>query len=48
MADVKVRIALVGKYQKIGDYTLEESYICVVETLKHAAWYFGVTGIEVN
>jgi len=38
----KVRIGLVGKYQKTGDYTLEDSYVCVVESLKHASWKLGV------
>ena len=36
----EVKIAIVGKYQKTGDYTLEDSYISVVESLKHAAWRF--------
>jgi CTP synthase len=38
----KVKIGMVGKYQKTGDYTLEDSYVCVVEALKHAGWQFGV------
>ncbi|OGD62804.1 CTP synthase [Candidatus Beckwithbacteria bacterium RBG_13_42_9] len=33
-----VKIGLVGKYQKIGDYTLPDAYVCVVEAVKHAAW----------
>lgn len=37
----EVKIAIVGKYQKTGDYILEDSYICVVEALKHASWHFG-------
>jgi CTP synthase len=37
-----VRIAMVGKYQKTGDYTLEDSYVCVIEALKHAGKEFGV------
>lgn len=37
-----VRIAMVGKYQKTGDYTLEDSYVCVVEALKHTGWNFGI------
>ena len=40
-ADKKVRIGIVGKYQKTGDYTLEDSYVCVVEALKHASWVKG-------
>ena len=38
-----IRIGIVGKYQKVGDYTLEDSYVCVVEALKHAGWHFGIT-----
>lgn len=37
-AKKKVTIGMVGKYQKTGDYTLEDSYICVVEALKQAGW----------
>jgi CTP synthase len=33
----KVKIALVGKYFATGDYTLSDSYICVIEALKHAS-----------
>lgn len=36
-AKKKVKIGIVGKYQKIGDYLLSDSYVCVVESLKHAA-----------
>lgn len=38
----KVKIGMVGKYQKTGDYTLEDSYVCVIEALKHAGWQFGL------
>lgn len=38
----KVKIAIVGKYQNTGDYTLEDAYVCVVESLKHAGWQFKV------
>ena len=34
-----VRIAVVGKYFGTGDFTLADSYISVIESLKHAAWY---------
>lgn len=37
----KIKIGMVGKYQKTGDYTLEDSYVCVVESLKHAGWRLG-------
>ncbi|MGD8744349.1 MAG: CTP synthase [Candidatus Woesebacteria bacterium] len=39
----KVKIAMVGKYQKTGDYMLEDSYVCVVEALKHASLEFDST-----
>src|SRR3989344_6787873 len=34
----KVKIGIVGKYFGIGDYTLADSYISVIEALKHAAY----------
>lgn len=40
-ADKKVVVGMVGKYQKTGDYTLEDSYVCVVEALKAAGVVFG-------
>jgi len=33
-----VDIGLVGKYFKIGKFTLSDSYISVVEAVKHGAW----------
>ncbi|EKD78458.1 MAG: hypothetical protein ACD_41C00345G0006 [uncultured bacterium] len=33
-----VNIAVVGKYFGTGDYTLADSYISVIEAIKHAAW----------
>jgi CTP synthase len=42
-ATKKVVIGMVGKYQTTGDYTLEDSYVCVVESLKHAGWLHGVS-----
>lgn len=33
-----VRIGVVGKYFATGDYTLSDSYISVIESLKYAAW----------
>ncbi|MCB9798126.1 CTP synthase [Candidatus Nomurabacteria bacterium] len=36
-----VRIAVVGKYFGTGDYTLSDSYISVIEAVKHAAWSLG-------
>lgn len=38
----EVKIALVGKYFATGDYQLEDVYVSVIESLKHAAWYFSL------
>ena len=37
-----VKIAIAGKYFASGDYVLEDSYVCVVEAVKHACWKLGV------
>jgi CTP synthase len=37
-----VNIGIIGKYQKTGDYVLSDSYVCVVEALKHAGWKLGI------
>ncbi len=37
-----VKIAVVGKYFATGDYTLADSYISVINAVKHAAWHSGV------
>lgn len=37
-ASKEVKIGVVGKYFESGDYTLSDSYISVIEALKHAAW----------
>ena len=34
----KVKIGVVGKYFKTGDYVLSDAYISVIEALKHAAY----------
>lgn len=34
-----LKIAVVGKYFGTGDFTLADSYISVIEAIKHAAWY---------
>jgi len=34
-----VKIAVVGKYFATGDFTLKDSYISVIESLKHSAWF---------
>lgn len=33
-----VKIGIVGKYFGTGDFVLEDSYISVIEAIKHAAW----------
>jgi len=34
----EVKIGIIGKYTKIGDYNLTDAYISVLEAVKHAAW----------
>ena len=34
----QVKIGIVGKYFEIGDFTLLDSYLSVIEALKHASW----------
>jgi len=34
----KVNIGIVGKYFATGDFTLADSYISVIEAIKHASW----------
>lgn len=41
-ATKKVKIGLVGKYFVSGEYSLEDSYICVLEAIKHACFNLGV------
>ena len=38
----EVKIAIVGKYFTTGDYQLSDSYLCVIEALKHAGAKIGV------
>ena len=38
-AKQKIRIGIVGKYFATGDFTLSDSYISVIEAIKHAAWH---------
>lgn len=35
-----VKIGVVGKYFKTGKFTLMDSYISVIEAIKHAAWFY--------
>lgn len=37
-AKVPVRVGIVGKYFGTGDFTLSDSYLSVIEAIKHAAW----------
>ncbi len=36
----EVRIGIVGKYFKTGDFTLMDSYISIIEAIKHASYFF--------
>ncbi len=36
-----VKIAIVGKYFATGNFTLADSYLSVIEALKHASWAHG-------
>jgi len=36
----EVKIGIVGKYFKTGDFTLMDSYISVIEAIKHSSFYF--------
>lgn len=38
----EVKIAMVGKYFATGNYVLKDSYICVIEALRHAGAKLGV------
>jgi len=38
----KVKIGIVGKYFKTGDFTLTDSYISVIEAIKHACYDISV------
>jgi len=40
-AKKKIKIAMAGKYQVVGDYLLPDSYACVLESLRHASCQFG-------
>ncbi len=42
-----VKIGIVGKYQRSGDYILQDSYVSVVEALRHAAVAVGI-GVEID
>ncbi|MBI4426482.1 MAG: CTP synthase [Candidatus Kerfeldbacteria bacterium] len=38
-----VRIGMVGKYFTTGEFTLSDSYLSVIESIKHASWQAGCT-----
>ncbi len=35
----RVKIGIVGKYFETGDFTLADSYISIIESVKHASWF---------
>lgn len=35
----EIKIGIVGKYFKTGEFSLEDSYLSVIEAVKHAAWH---------
>ncbi len=41
-AKKKARIGIVGKYFETGDFTLADSYISVIEAVKHSCWFYKV------
>jgi CTP synthase len=41
----ELTIGIVGKYFDIGSFKLSDSYISVIEAVKHAAWFNGVAPI---
>lgn len=36
----EVKIGVIGKYFQTGSFTLADSYISVIEAIKHASWHF--------
>ncbi|MEO0119615.1 MAG: CTP synthase [candidate division WOR-3 bacterium] len=36
-----VKIGIIGKYFKTGSFVLADSYISVIESIKHASWFLG-------
>jgi len=38
----EVKIGIVGKYFATGEFTLEDSYISVIEAIKHSCWHHNV------
>ena len=46
-SDKKIRVAIVGKYFATGDYLLTDSYVSVIEALKHAGVHLD-TKVEIS
>ena len=43
----KIKIGMIGKYYKSGDFDLKDSYVSVIEALNHAAWA-NDAGVEIE
>ena len=41
-SEKQVKIGIVGKYFSTGDFTLADSYVSVIEAIKHASWNLGL------
>ncbi|MDD5606523.1 MAG: CTP synthase [Candidatus Pacebacteria bacterium] len=41
-ASKEVKIAIVGKYFETGKFSLKDSYISVIEAIKHASYYYNL------
>jgi CTP synthase len=41
LAELPVKIGIVGKYFGTGEFVLSDSYLSVIEAVKHAAWAHG-------
>lgn len=44
-AKKEITVAIAGKYFNSGAFSLEDSYVCVIEAIKHAAWSLGLKPI---
>ncbi|MDD4661711.1 MAG: CTP synthase [Candidatus Pacebacteria bacterium] len=38
----KIKIGIIGKYFETGEFNLLDSYISVIEAVKHASWFYDV------
>lgn len=36
--DKEVKIAIIGKYFEVGEFTLSDAYLSVIEAIKHGSW----------